>query len=368
MRLARAVATAGLLATAAAQGDRGRPLMPVGYHAGLGIGAVAPAVRAGRDSIGARRRAVGWHAAGSRLGLLSIGGLPPVTGSLAVSGGSLVFRPAEGPAALAYPLYRTLTSDAKPQRQATVALLEVDRAGGDPVYLFHLDGAVLETASPGVLAELVTQPSRVDSLGPAWVTERYALVSAQDTAAQLDLLADLVATPYADSLFRLFGTPTRPLGLVGPRGQHAGRLGEFITSRDSVSLSPARMTSMDQLRHALAHELAHRWQRAAPDEMAALWRGVPPIRDSLRYGYQNDDEHQAEAVAFAVHFLQTTSAPDLPSDAALALLKAYERLVPGTAVMARRLVAQPVYHYHPLTRVLTASDSPVSASGSRSQP
>ena len=164
-------------------------------------------------------------------------------------------------------------------------------------------------------------------------------------------------------MFRLFGTPRRPLGLVGERGQRAGRLGEFIASRDSISLSPARMTYPAQLRHALAHELAHRWQQAMPDEMKELWRGVGPIQDSLRYGFGDDQEHQAEAVAFAVHFLQTTAAPDLPTDAAMDLLQAYERLVPGTDIMARRLVAQPVYRYHPLASTLLAPAPSLAARG-----
>ena len=235
-----------------------------------------------------------------------------------------------------------------------MTLLGIDRTRGDGVYLFHLDGAVLETASPGVLQALVSEPSRVDSLGEAWATDRFALVDPRDTVAQLAAVRELAATTYADSMFRLFGTPSRPLGLVGERGQRAGRLGEFIASRDSISLSPARMTTPAQLRHALAHELAHRWQRAMPGEFEALWEGVEPIHDSLRYGFANEQEHQAEAVAFAVHFLQTTAAPDLPTDAALDLLQAYERLVPGTTVMARRLAAQPIYRYHPLASTLLA--------------
>lgn len=326
----------------------------VGYRAARGTRPPDPAMtERGGDSIAARLK-MGWRAAGSRQGLLSIGGLPPVPGILSLAGGSLIFQPAEGGTPVAYPLYRVGTSHGRAVRRPTVTLLGIDRTRGDGVYLFHLDGAVLETASPGVLQAIVSEPSRVDSLGEAWATDRVALVDPRDTAAQLAAVQALAATPYADSMFRLFGTPSRPLGLVGDRGQRAGRLGEFIASRDSISLSPARMTTPAQLRHALAHELAHRWQRAMPGEFAALWEGVEPIHDSLRYGFANEEEHQAEAVAFAVHFLQTTAAPDLPTDAALDLLQAYERLVPGTRVMARRLAAQPIYRYHPLASTLLA--------------
>ena len=89
MHPSRAVLTAGLLASALALGDRQRPLTPVGYRAALGTAGNTIATPSSRDSIGARLRAGGWHAAGSHLGLLSIGGLPPVPGSLAVSGASL---------------------------------------------------------------------------------------------------------------------------------------------------------------------------------------------------------------------------------------------------------------------------------------
>jgi hypothetical protein len=228
-----------------------------------------------------------------------------------------------------------------------VSLLGVAPLGSDTVYLFHLDGAVVETATPGVLRDLLQNPARVDSLGDAWTTAETPLVGRSDVAGALRLLADLDSSSYADSLYRLFGRPSRPVGAVGVRGQKAGRLGEYITSRDSISLSPSRMGATAQLRHAFAHELAHRWQRRHPDSAAAGWGGVGPIRDSLRYGYGNPDEHQAEAIAFAVHFLQTTARGG-PRDAAAQLLDAYERLVPGTRSMSRMLLIQPLYHQHPL--------------------
>jgi hypothetical protein len=344
---------------AASPARRAPQQAPAAYRAGREIAATTTMVH-GVDSNAMRRRTA-WRAAGSRQGLLSIGGLPPVPGTIALSGGSLVFRPAEGAGAVAYPLYHAGERDGQPRRLTAVALLEVDHGSGDPVYVFHLDGAVLETASPGVLTDLASAGTQIDSLGQAWATPQVALVNPTDTAGQVRVVRDLAGTPYADSLFRLFGTPARPLGLVGERGQRAGRLGEFVASRDSVSLSPSRMTNEDQLRHALAHELAHRWQHHASDEVDSLWRGVAPIRDSLRYGYRNEGEHQAEAVAFAVHFLQATNSPDLPLDAALDLLGAYERLVPGTAVMARYIVARPLYRYHPLASQLLAPAARVAA-------
>jgi hypothetical protein len=111
------------------------------------------------------------------------------------------------------------------------------------------------------------------------------------------------------------------------------------------------MSSEEQLRHALAHELAHRWQSRAPVQLRTLWQGIGPIPDSRRYGHNHVAEHQAEAIAFAVHFLQANAAA--PDPAALSMLAQYELLVPGTGVMTRYLALQPIYALHPLRRMLT---------------
>ena len=62
----------------------------------------------------------------------------------------------------------------------------------------------------------------------------------------------------------------------------------------------------------------------------------------------------AEAVAFAVHFLQSTAAPSATDGAAL--LEQYELLVPGTGAVARYLALQPIYAQHPLHRLLTTGE------------
>jgi hypothetical protein len=112
------------------------------------------------------------------------------------------------------------------------------------------------------------------------------------------------------------------------------------------------MTSVRQLRHTLAHELAHRWQARSSAQLAALWRDVPEIRDPKRYGYANPSEHQAEAAAFAVHFLLST-AGSRDVRAGVESLDHYELLVPGTRTMARYFALQPVFAHHPLRAMLT---------------
>jgi len=112
------------------------------------------------------------------------------------------------------------------------------------------------------------------------------------------------------------------------------------------------MTSEAQLRHTLAHELAHHWQARSAAQLAVLWRSISPIRDPRRYGYGNLAEHQAEAAAFAVQFLLATAAGRDPSGE-MATLDHYELLVPGTRTMARFFAMQPGFAGHPLRAVLT---------------
>ncbi|HET8650190.1 MAG TPA: hypothetical protein VFL95_09125 [Gemmatimonadales bacterium] len=298
---------------------------------------------------------------GEAAGFLSRAGLPPVAGNLALGEHGLTFIPAGGGPALPYPLYRVRQRDGGTVRVPSLRLFDTRPSGADSVYFFRLDGAVFETQGPGLFRLLVDHPEWLDSLRQDLPPAMPTLVALGDTAAAYHLIDSLSATPYADSLYQLFGAPAHPVGLVGSHGRAAGRLGEYIASRDSVSLSPTHMESMSQLRHSLAHELAHRWQRRAPRTVRALWRGVPPIADSLRYGYDDEQEHQAEAVAFAVSFLQTTARPDMSAADRLALLAAYERLVPGTRTMARYLLTRPVYRHHPLTGQLTAPTGIASA-------
>jgi hypothetical protein len=353
LRLLRCTALAVSLAFAARAAAPAA--MPVGEAAaGRGYAPLAPAADSTRRLVDSLDLHAGGMArfGGSLQGLLSIAGLPPVRGELELSPEALVFRPSNAggaPDRLTYPLYQERrTPDGVVTRRSAVTLYDLAGTAAAPVYLFHLDGAVFETTAPGALAELADEPAWLDSLGRARLEPGRPLVAPTDTAAIHATIDSLAGGAYADSLYRVFGRPARPIGLVGDRGKSAGRLGEYIGSRDSVSLAPQRMTTPAQLRHSFAHELAHRWQRNAPHALRTLWREVAPIRDSLRYGFGNRSEQQAEALAFAVHFLQATAAPSGQPRSDAELLEAYERLVPGTRVMTEWLLAQPLYAEHPL--------------------
>jgi hypothetical protein len=314
-----------------------------GGSSGLSGLGYAPATAASLDTLRLRPAGPVHHTGGPLLdlgavipGYLSPRGLPPLQGRLTLTDTGLVFQSSAG-SATTFPLVGPLRKARGRQwRASTVSLAYTDEEGGRPIYVFRVDAGVFETEAPGALLDVSAHPGWLDSLGSVeWPTET-PLVDGRNSAAVWAVARDLARSAYADSLYLLFGRPRAPIGLVGERGRSAGRLGEYIASRDSLALDPERMSAVVQLRHALAHELGHRWQARAPGQIATLWRGVTPIRDPKRYGYGDVAEHQAEAMAFAINFLQNTAAADGRSgSAALTLLDHYELFVPGTRTMVR---------------------------------
>jgi hypothetical protein len=269
-------------------------------------------------------------------GYLSSWGLPPVAGQFTVTDTGLVFSSTQESAT----------------RASNLSLAYVDEDNGRAHYLFRVDAGVFETEAPGPLLEVLAHPVRLSRVKPAASQINLRLVDPADPGAPLRATRQIATSSYADSLYRLFGRPRAAVGLIGHRGQMAGRLGEYIAARDSLAFDPGRMTGAAQLRHAMAHELGHRWQARAKVQIATLWSGVPSIRDPKRYGYGDLPEHQAEAIAFAINFLQTTAATDARASS-LTLLDHYELLVPGTRTMVRYLSLQPIYQRHPLRTLLT---------------
>jgi hypothetical protein len=286
-------------------------------------------------------------------GYLSLRGLPPVAGAFAVTDSGLVFYAANRAFTATFPIVGPLRhTGGKAWRASAVSVAYTHKDQGRTVYLIRVDNGLFETDAPGPLLDLASHPTWLDSLGSREWNVEAPLTDANNKIGMTGLIRTLVNSRYADTLFALFGRPHQPVGIVGDRGRAAGRLGEYVASRDSLALDPSRMSTRAQLRHALAHELAHRWQARAPAQMALLWQGTLPIRDPRRYGYGSVSEHQAEAVAFAINFLQLTAASKPNSDQA-ELLDHYELLVPGTSMMVRYLALQPVYARHPLRRLLT---------------
>lgn len=342
-----AIAVAGAAAVAAALA--GGSVAPRGY-------AVA---RPSEDTLRARLVSSRTAAAGTRrlrgsmvVGYLSAHGLPPVEGTLTISDTGLIFRSTDGRDERTLPVVGPVRQSAQGRwRASAVSLAYIDGSRPQPAYLFRLDGGVFETEAPGGLLEVAAHPDWLDSVASREWREERPLVPAAGVSVW-GVLDAALHSGYADSLYALFGRPAQPAGLVGDRGRAAGRLGEYIATRDSLALDPAKMTSATQLRHTLAHELAHRWQARASGQLALLWQGVPPIRDPRRYGFGSVGEHQAEAAAFAIHFLFATAADGRPAEDA-ATLDHYELLVPGTRLMARYFALQPILARHPLRAWLT---------------
>lgn len=286
-------------------------------------------------------------------GYLSPRGLPPVKGRFTLTKAGLVFRSATGSISR-FPLVGPVRETAgRKWRASNIALAYIDDTSGRPIYVFRVDAGVFETDEPGPLLHVASHPVWLDSVASReWAVDQ-SLVHPGDSTA-LWATARIISTgSYADSLYSLFGSPRAAVGLIGPRGRKAGRLGEYIGSRDSLALDPGRMTGTAQLRHTLAHELGHRWQAQAPAQVKTLWQGVAPIRDRKRYGYGHAAEHQAEAIAFAVDFLQTTAGGLNEASTLVKLLDHYELLVPGTRTMVRYFALQPIYRKHPLRGLLT---------------
>lgn len=361
LRLAGLAALA-LAASAAARAGAPATALTAGYLAAPAV--VTRAVDGPDDTLRVRLADTrpGTHPARRMLGSLVVGylsarGLPPMQGALAVTDTGLVFRAADGRFTRTLPLVGPVRVSAQGRwRASAVSLAYIDEALGRDSYVFRVDGGVFETDAPGPLMDVAAHPSWLDSLGSREWTVEHALIDDGDETAVRSLLDRLTASPYADSLYAIFGRPARPAGVVGERGRSAGRLGEYVASRDSLALDPARMTSQAQLRHTLAHELAHRWQARSAAQLAALWPGVPAIRDPKRYGNGNAQEHQAEAAAFAVHFLLATAAARDP-EGERSTLDHYELLVPGTRTLARYFALQPAFERHPMRPLLTAVPS-----------
>jgi hypothetical protein len=236
-------------------------------------------------------------------------------------------------------------------RASSVSLAYVDDENGRMHYLFRMDAGVFETEAPGLLLEAAANPGGTGGPGSGGPGHRLPRA---DSAGSLAAARQIAGSRYADSLYLLFGKPGAAVGLIGARGRAAGRLGEYILARDSLALDPARMNGAAQLRHALTHELGHRWQARAKGQLATLWSGVRPIPDPKRYGYGSISEHQAEAIAFAISFLQTTATGSGAAAGALALLDHYDLLVPGTRTMVRYFALQSLYRNHPLRSKLTS--------------
>jgi hypothetical protein len=283
-------------------------------------------------------------------GYFSRNGLPPVRGVLTLTTNGLTFRSPGGSVLLSY--QTILANEATHASQfptSRARLAYTGKLGSRVSYVFRINDGVFETAEPGGLPSILTQLALLE---PAPGKPVHGLADAANAAGVIWWLSH---SAYADTLYALFGKPARPVGSVGPRGIRMGDLAEYIRPRDSVALDPVHIISQAQLRHAFAHELGHRWEQREMGRVDSILGNVVAMGDPERYGYGSGAEHRAEAIAFAVHFLQSTMT-DLSSDE-VDLLEHYEFLVPGTRAMVRYLILLPTYRHHPFRAFLQPQGS-----------
>lgn len=279
-------------------------------------------------------------------GYFSRNGLPPVRGVLTLTTNGLTFRSPGGSVLLSYQTVQANEpTHASQPLTSRARLAYTGKLGSRVSYVFRINDGVFETLEPGGLPGILTQLALLEP------ESSNPLRGVADAATAAGVIRRLSQSGYADTLYALFGKPARPVGSVGPRGITMGDLAEYIRPRDSVALDPVHIISQDQLRHAFAHELGHRWEQREMGRVDSILGNVLTMGDPERYGYGSRAEHRAEAIAFAVHYLQGTMAEG--SSDGLDLLEHYELLVPGTRAMVRYLILLPTYRHHPFRAFLT---------------
>ena len=222
------------------------------------------------------------------------------------------------------------------------------------MYVFRMDGGVFGTEMPGPLLDLAGQPRWLDSVASReWRPDRPLVSPARHRRCA-------AAQPASGGRYlrRHSVRAVRPAGAAGGAGEHAGPLrGSSGRVHHLPRLARAGSRPHDQPGAAPARagaragpSLAVPGSGAAPDAVAGCPAdpGRPPLRSRERI------EHQAEAVAFAVHFLQATAVfPDGRRGIAAGAVRPAGA---GTGAMARYLALQPIYAGHPLRRMLTTGE------------
>lgn len=157
-------------------------------------------------------------------------------------------------------------------------------------------------------------------------------------------VAALASTAWADSCFALTGRPATIRAM--PDSLHGRAIGFYVGALDALWLNASMLGDSTLARQVVAHEAAHRLQQREPRLWEMLWGDVPSPPNPWSYGATDRTEAQAQAFAAALQWLSETTA--MTPDAADARLAVANRLVPGTAAIARWVLAQPLGRRHPL--------------------
>lgn len=165
----------------------------------------------------------------------------------------------------------------------------------------------------------------------------------------------LPQSAYFDTLTTLFGEVKINFGQIVSGtafvpGQ-GGILAEYTVSANQVILKEPASEELYMYRAALTHELVHAWQAKEGDILGEIWERyniLPPADKMINYASYSKTEHQAEATAAAVGFLNILGRVDLQDSIKVALGRHLDALAPGTLIMTRVLLSHPVYAFHPI--------------------
>lgn len=155
----------------------------------------------------------------------------------------------------------------------------------------------------------------------------------------------IVRGAYADSLRALVPGATFKVGPLGTA--HAGReaflkAGEYDTWLDLVTIMPERTAGILGERALIAHEAGHAFVMRKGAELMPLWPTRLPRADT--YASTNRGEAMAEAFSLAVLWLAEAQRDTTGLGATMVALDA---VVPGTRLMARVLLSEPMYSGSP---------------------
>ncbi len=279
-------------------------------------------------------------------GTLILRGTEPRQGQLYVADRWMVFRPDGTAGVIPVPVIVTHTDGRPP-----VWAMRVVASRSAANTAFDITGwGRFETAQPKAISLLLGGRSAPEML----LEEPGALL--RDGVAPHAIIEVLAASGFADTLYAIAGRPRAPIGLLSEAHRRAGDAALYSPATDSIALDPHTARSIDDLRGMLAHEVGHRLQRTRPTLLDGVWATVPAITDPEVYGFGNREEHQAEAVRFAVIYLQITASAGRDREADVLLLDLYESLMPGTGTVARLLLGEPVFSRHPLRDRLKETD------------
>lgn len=159
-------------------------------------------------------------------------------------------------------------------------------------------------------------------------------------------------TAFTDTLTMLLGAPSRPVTFGAMYHGDSSGDAQYTYKDDAITFNVnARRDWLNktntELRLTLAHEWWHMAQSRVGAEFAPTWSRVPKALPST-YAATNEREHQAEAFAMALVWLQTTRSPAIDAQAADTTLYLSEQFVPGTRLFVSYLLSHPLMADHPI--------------------